>query len=95
MEIISHRVSCRQILIRPWPQPSNWSTTLPQEQRIELVEGNTGIPSQYQREHTNSCLDMVRPKETEGMVLSQALAQESEEMARILAWSHSEQVDNK
>ena len=38
---------------------------------------------------------MVRPKETEGMVLSHALAQACEEMARILAWSRSEQKDSK
>ena len=30
---------------------------------------------------------MVRPKETDGMALSYALAQECEKMARILAWS--------
>ena len=38
---------------------------------------------------------MVVPNETEGMVLSYALAQECEEMPRILAWSLSEQEDNK
>ena len=66
----------------------------PQEQRVESVAANTGIPSQYQREHTNSCLDMVRPKRTDRMALSDALAQECEEMAQILAWSRSEQEDN-
>ena len=38
---------------------------------------------------------MVRPKEIEGMALSHALAQACEEMAQILAWSRSEQEDNR
>ena len=38
---------------------------------------------------------MVRPKETEGMALSHALTQGCEEIARILAWSRSEQDDSK
>ena len=38
---------------------------------------------------------MVRPNETEGMALNHALPQECEEMARILAWSCSEQKVNK
>ena len=38
---------------------------------------------------------MVRLKETEGIAPSYALAQQCEEMARILAWSRSEQEDNK
>ena len=37
---------------------------------------------------------MVRPKGTDGMALSHALAQDCKEMARILAWSRSEQEDN-
>ena len=87
-ESIKNNITQHIILanIGPWQQPRRWSpnlsTALPQEQQTESVEEKIGIPSQYQREHKLLLdTDMVSPKETEGMALSHALAQECEEMA--------------
>ena len=75
----------------PCPQPSrwspNWSTTLPHGQRTGEVAEKRGTPSQYRREHTNSCEDMDRPKESQGMAQSHELVQGSAAIEWILVWS--------